>query len=243
MHSVRKFGTIGLLAVCAVLIASNAMGYTLVDPLTIAGLGMLPFAMSGEMDIKGLQDLINKQNEAYGEFVRKNDELLKAKAEGKAVADLQATVDTLNKSLSDLGKDMLELAKKGARPKKDGGIELTEAQVAYKAAFQQFLRKGEENGLSDLQVKAYNSASGPDGGYLIMPEMDTEIIRVVSTVSAIGRLACQVNIGTDTWKKVAKKSGMCPPCRRRCHRWRDQHPDLRRARVPRAHRRVRALGL
>lgn len=208
MHSVRKFGTIGLLAVCAVLIASNAMGYTLVDPLTIAGLGMLPFAMSGEMDIKGLQDLINKQNEAYGEFVRKNDELLKAKAEGKAVADLQATVDKLNQALSDVSKDMVELAKKSARPRHEGGPELTDAQVAYKSAFQQFLRKGDENGLAELQVKAYNSSSGPDGGYLIMPEMDTEIIRVVGVVSAIGRLSRQVTIGTDTWKKVAKKSGM-----------------------------------
>jgi HK97 family phage major capsid protein len=43
--------------------------------------------------------------------------------------------------------------------------------------------------LDALQRKAYNSGSGPDGAYLVLPEMDKEITRVVSVVSAIGRLA------------------------------------------------------
>ena len=38
MHRTRKFCTIGLLAVCAVLIGFNAMGHPLVDPMAIAGL-------------------------------------------------------------------------------------------------------------------------------------------------------------------------------------------------------------
>ena len=53
-----------------------------------------------------------------------------------------------------------------------------------------------------------NSGSGPDGGYLVLPEMDAEIIRVVGVTSAIGRLARNVTIGTDTFKKVAKTTGL-----------------------------------
>ena len=53
-----------------------------------------------------------------------------------------------------------------------------------------------------------NAGFGPDGGFLVLPEMDREILRVVGVTSAIGRLARQVTIGTDTYKKVAKTSGM-----------------------------------
>ena len=208
MHSTRKLFTLGLLAVCAVLIGFNAMGHPLLDPATIAGLGLVPFALAGEMDMKALQELVVKQGEAWGEFVRKNDELIKAKAEGKAVSDLQATVDKANGEISKLSADMVELAKKAARPAKDDGLQLTDAQVAYKQAFGAFLRKGQDNGLDDLQRKAYQSGSGPDGGYLVLPEMDSEITRVVGVVSAIGRLATTKTIGSDKLKKVVKKSGM-----------------------------------
>ena len=160
------------------------------------------------MDMSEIKSLIEKQGEAWGEFTRKNDELLKAKAEGKAVADLQATVDKLNGAFKSINDEVTEIAKKANRPQTDGGKQVTAEQAEYKQAFNKFLRKGDENGLAELQKKAYNSGSGPDGGYLVLPEMDAEIIRVVGVTSAIGRLARNVTIGTDTYKKVAKTAGM-----------------------------------
>ncbi len=158
------------------------------------------------MELNEIKSMLDKQGEAWGEFTRKNDELLKAKAEGKAVADLQGTVDKINGDLNKLNADIVEMAKKAARPGADGGQ--TAEQAEYKTAFSNFLRKGDENGLESLQRKAYNSGSGPDGGYLVLPEMDSEIVRVVGVVSAIGRLSRQVTIGTESWKKVVKTSGM-----------------------------------
>ena len=159
------------------------------------------------MDINEIKGLVDKQNEAWGEFTRKNDELIKAKADGKAVSDLQATVDKLNASFKSINDEVTEIAKKANRPATDGKSGSPE-KAAYKTAFQQFLRKGDDTGLADLQQKAYNSGSGPDGGYLVDEQMDTEILRVVSVTSAIGRLARNVTIGTDTFKKVAKTAGM-----------------------------------
>ena len=160
------------------------------------------------MDFNEIKSLLDKQGEAWGEFTRKNDELLKAKAEGKAVADLQATVDKINGEFKKLNDDLVEIAKKANRPGANGDSKGTPEQAEYKAAFGKFLRKGDENGLADLQRKAYNSGSGPDGAFLVLPEMDAEIIRVVGVTSAIGRLARNVTIGTDTFKKVAKTTGM-----------------------------------
>lgn len=204
----RNHLTFGLLAVVAVMAILAVAGHPMIPPEAIAGLGMLPL-MSGEIDMKEIKTLLDKQGEAWGEFTRKNDELLKAKAEGKAVADLQATVDKTNAELSKLNADIVEMAKKANRPQNgQSGTQLTQEQADYKSAFAGFLRKGDDNGLADLQRKAYNTGSGPDGGYLVLPEMDAEIIRVVGVTSAIGRLARQVTIGTDTFKKVAKTTGM-----------------------------------
>ena len=208
MKLTRKNLMFGLLAAVTLIAVASFLGYPIVPPEALAGLGALPFAMSGEIEMKDLKVMLDKQGEAWGEFTRKNDELLKAKADGKAVGDLQASVDKINGEFKKLNDDILELAKKANRPALGGKGEQTEDQVAYKAAFGTFLRKGDDNGLADLQRKAYNSGSGPDGGYLVLPEMDSEIIRVVGVTSAIGRLARNVTIGTDTFKKVAKKSGM-----------------------------------
>lgn len=204
----RNHLTIGFLAVVAVMALFAVAGHPLVNPELLAGIGMLPMAMSGEIELKDIKGLVEKQNEAWGEFTRKNDELLKAKAEGKAVSDLQATVDKLNASFKSINDEVTEIAKKANRPLNDGGKQITPEQAEYKQAFAKFLRKGDDNGLTDLQRKAYNSGSGPDGGYLVLPEMDTEIIRIVGVTSAIGRLARNVTIGTETFKKVAKTSGM-----------------------------------
>ena len=208
MKLTRQNITYGFLAIVALVAIASVLGHPVVPPEALAGLGMIPFAMSGEIEMKDLKVMLDKQAEIHGEFMRKNDELIKSKADGKAVGDLQATVDKINADFKKLSDGMLELSKKSNRLALDGKGHLTEDQVAYKTAFGAFLRKGDDNGLADLQRKAYNSGSGPDGGYLVLPEMDSEIIRVVGVTSAIGRLARNVTIGTDTFKKVAKKSGM-----------------------------------
>lgn len=208
MQLTRKHFTFGLIAVLAVMAVFALTGSPLVPPEVLASMGLVPMAMSGEIEIKDIKNLLDQQGEAWGEFTRKNDELLKAKAEGKAVADLQATVDRINGELSKLNADIVEIAKKANRPTANGASEVTAEMAEYKTAFGNFLRKGDENGLAELQRKAMNAGSGPDGGFLVLPEMDREILRVVGVTSAIGRLARQVTIGTDTYKKVAKTSGM-----------------------------------
>ena len=167
------------------------------------------------MEMKELQDLLQKQNEAYGEFVRKNDELLKAKADGKTVADLQATVDKINADLTKFNSDLVEMAKKANRPGTGGDTKgLTPEQQEYKAAVSTFIRTGKSTeDLTALHrkaygVKAYNSSSVPDGGIFITTEMDTAILELVRKGSAIATLARQVTVGTDMWKKRVKTSGM-----------------------------------
>ena len=53
-----------------------------------------------------------------------------------------------------------------------------------------------------------NSGSDPDGGYLVLPEMDEEIDRIAENVSAMFRLADVKTIKSAKYEKMVKTSGM-----------------------------------
>lgn len=160
------------------------------------------------MEIKDVVDLIEKQGIAWEEFKRTNDAMIKAKADGASVADLQAKLERINADLEAQRKSLEEIAKKAQRPGAVGAEELTSEQVEYKAAFGKFLRKGQEGNLAELQKKAMNTGSDPDGGYVVLPEMDRTIDRVAPTISAMFRLANVVTIGTARYQKLVKTSGL-----------------------------------
>lgn len=71
------------------------------------------------MELKDIAQTLQEQGEAFEAFKSANDQLVKAKAEGKAVADLEAKVKTLSDALdtlSDAKAAIEELQKKANRP-------------------------------------------------------------------------------------------------------------------------------
>ncbi len=206
----RTLQNLIVFAVAGLCAVASAFGIPILSPEAVAGLALIGVAGEIEgVEVKELQGLIQRQNEAWGEMMRKNDALLAAKADGKAVGDLQASIATLQTEFKSINDTVVELAKAGARRLIEGGkASLTEAQLEYKDALNRWIRKGDDTGLLDLQKKAYNSGSNPDGGYLIMPEMDSEMTRVVGVVSALGSVIRQQTIGTSTYKKIVKTTGM-----------------------------------
>lgn len=158
------------------------------------------------MDLKQIAETIESQGKAWGEFQKTNDELLKAKADGKSVSDLQAKLDLINSDLNKFSSTLAEIEKKAGRPNSQS--DMTQEQEEHKKAFNMFLRKGNDSGLHEIQKKAMNSISDPDGGYLVLPEMDMMIDRVAPTISSMFRLANVVTIGTNQWKKLVKTSGL-----------------------------------
>lgn len=194
-----------LLAIICLFIA-QALGYTAsADELTAGGLML---AGIGDIELKDINDLLTKQGQVFEEFKTKNDERLKAiESKGWAPADLTEQVGRLNDAMSKLDKEILEIQKKANRIGQ-GASDLTDEQKEYKDAFNKYLRKGQDHGLADLQCKAMNTGSDPDGGYLVLPEMDMIIDRVVPTISAMARLAKTVTIGSARYEKLVKTSGL-----------------------------------
>jgi HK97 family phage major capsid protein len=193
-----------ILAIIGVFIA-QAFGYTAsAEELTTGGLML---AGIGEIELKDINDLLQKQGSAFEEFKKANDERLKAiEAKGYAPADLTEKVDRINADLQKFDKELLEIAKKSNRHNVGDGED--NGREEFKSALDQFARKGDLNGLLDIHKKSMNSGSDPDGGFLILPYLDGVIERVVPVVSALARLANTVQIGTQKYVKLTKTSGM-----------------------------------
>jgi HK97 family phage major capsid protein len=163
----RKSITLAFVAVMALACGAAFAGYPVLNylpPEAVAALGALggmPFAMSGEVTLLEVKKVIEDQGKAFDEFKKANDELIKAKAEGKAVADLEAKVATLQANLdkyADLKEALEELQKKANRPdpgtdnaSKAAAEELKSFNIAARADYQS---KGRTYG-GDMDAKTY----------------------------------------------------------------------------------------
>jgi HK97 family phage major capsid protein len=88
------------------------------------------------------------------------------------------------------------------------GIEADPDRQEHASAFNRWFRKGVDNGLADLEVKAkLTTQSDPDGGYLVPEETEAGIDRVLGTVSTIRSLSRVISISTDTYKKLVNMGG------------------------------------
>lgn len=111
-------------------------------------------------------------------------------------------ITTLNKALNDANAVIAAMRVGGA------GEQADPDKREHADAFNRWFRRGVDNGLADLEVKAkLTTQSDPDGGYLVPEEMETTIDRVLGTVSTIRSLARVVTISTDTYKKLVNMGG------------------------------------
>lgn len=160
------------------------------------------------MDLSELKSILEDQGRAFEEFKRTNDQLIKAKADGKAVGDIETKLAKINDDLgkiADLKAAIQEVEKKLNRPGAAGNDDPVKAE--HKQAFGKFLRKGVEDGLGELQQKAYNITTDEDGGFAVPEELDREILDLLVDVSPIREIATVRSIGGAEYKKLVNKHG------------------------------------
>lgn len=164
----RQNLTLAFCAMLAVAALAAFAGYPLVNylpPEVLAGLaaaGAMPFVASGEVTLLEVKNILDGQGKAFDEFKKANDDLIKAKAEGKAVADLEAKVATLSDELDkfdELKAVIDDLQKKANRPQNDveakSAAALAEETKSFNIALRaDFQMKGKTHP-GDLSVEAY----------------------------------------------------------------------------------------
>ena len=76
----------------------------------------------------------------------------------------------------------------------------------YKKSLDLYLKGGRDL-MSPDEIKAAQIGNDPSGGYLVTPEIDYEITRVVTNLGAMRSLATVRSIGSSSLTKVAQTSG------------------------------------
>lgn len=157
------------------------------------------------VDIKDVELVAQELKGNFDEFTKKNDKRLDAiEAEKGKLAE---TVDTLNGKLSELDSLKSALEEELAAAKRPGGGKGSKEATEHKAGWVQFVRKGKDDGLAELEQKAMQTVTDPDGGYAVPEELDRNIISALKN-EVVMRAECNViSMGTPNYKKLVNKGG------------------------------------
>ncbi len=166
-------------------------------------------------EIKGVPETVtaafDEFMEAFEAFKDVNDRRL-GEIEQKLSADVvtRDKMDRINRAMDEQKKVLDQMLLKKARPALGSGQgrELSPEAEEHKAAFDAYVRRGDEAGLRELEAKAFSATTGADGGYLVPPETDNEIGRRVSVVSPMRALSTVRTVSTSVLKKPFATAGL-----------------------------------
>lgn len=140
----------------------------------------------------------------FEEFKSVNDQRLEAITQEKG--KLAGQVETLNSKLSELDNLKTNLENELAEFKRPAGG--NKQATAHKEAFARFIRKGDDQGLAELEQKAMQTGVDADGGYAVPEELNTDILSKLRD-EVVMRQECNViTVGTPDWKKLTNNGGI-----------------------------------
>jgi HK97 family phage major capsid protein len=151
--------------------------------------------------------------EAFEAFKDVNDRRL-GEIEQKLTADVvtRDKMERVNRAVDEQKKLLDQLVLKKARPPLGSsqglGRELSPEAEEHKAAFDAYVRRGEDGGLRELEAKAFSGSVAADGGYLVPPETDTEIGRRISIASPMRALSTVRTVSSAVLKKPFAATGL-----------------------------------
>jgi len=179
------------------------------------------------MELKEVKDLIEKQGQAWEEFKKTNDAAIQAKADGKAIGDLEAKLAALNEALD---KVQTKLSRPGVLATKSEDRQSPEAE-AYKAAFMNWVRNpsdperrtalqlrarelrkvetkagGDEDGFETRAAQTVTS-TGSAGGFALPEIIERQIQRLSVDISPIRQIATVRTVGSPDYKELFDING------------------------------------
>ena len=157
-----------------------------------------------------LKSLIEQQGKAFDEFKKANDARLDAIEKGQGHAELDAKVDKIGSELDKLGAVIDDIQKKANRAAAPSAEDEAKAfNAEHKAAFDKWMRKGDESGLESLRERktAINVGTPSEGGYAVPIEQDRDIMRLVQDMSPMRQVCRVVSCSTEDYRKMINLGG------------------------------------
>lgn len=157
------------------------------------------------VDHKDVSEVAKELKSSFEEFQKKNDKRIDAIESEKG--KLAESVDTLNGKLSELDELKSSLEAELAAVKRPGGSVANKDVAEHKSAFELFVRKGKDDGLAELEQKAMQIGSDPDGGYAVPEELDRTIISALRDEVVMRQECNVVPVGTPNYKRLVNMGG------------------------------------
>ncbi|OCG71919.1 capsid protein [Gilliamella sp. Occ3-1] len=156
------------------------------------------------VDQKDVELVAQEIKNQFEQFKATNDKRLDAISQEKSA--LAERVETLNGKLSELDnvKNVLENELKEVKRPAGGNKQAS----AHKEAFAMFIRKGDEQGLAELERKAMQTGVDTDGGFAVPEELNTDILAALRDEVVMRQECTVMTVGTPDWKKLTSKGGI-----------------------------------
>jgi HK97 family phage major capsid protein len=140
---------------------------------------------------------------AFDAFKETNDRRLALEEKRAGDVLIDEKLARIDAAMDAQARRLDEIALKAARPLLGGDrhVQRTASMLEHKQAFDAYVRSGESAGLRTLEMKAMSIGSNADGGYLVPPEVETEIGKRLATISPIRSIAGVRTISSNVYKK------------------------------------------
>jgi len=146
---------------------------------------------------------------AFEAFRETNDERL-AQIEQRMASDVvtEEKLSRIDRALDETKRRVDRALLDQSRPRLSAETKQDDhARREHKEAFRAYMRTGDSSGLKALEEKAMSGTSGPDGGYLVTPAAETDILRRMANISPIRSIATVREISTSTYRKAFSTTG------------------------------------
>ena len=156
---------------------------------------------------------------AFDDFARTFDAFRSANDERLAEIETRLSADVvteekltridaaLDEAKRRLDRVQLDRARPALGGSDRGGSAADPVVAEHKAAFDTYVRAGEAAGLKRLEAKALSAGSGPDGGYLVPPSVETEVLTRLAKLSPIRAVSSVRTISTGLYKRAFSTAG------------------------------------
>ncbi|MCO6186693.1 phage major capsid protein [Rhizobium sp. L1K21] len=169
--------------------------------------------MTAAPEIKAVPETMNAAFDefmsAFETFKETNDrrlEELSKKMSADALTDEK--LERINKAMDEQKRVLDHLALKKARPALGRSSVHAIDAIEHKQAFENYIRRGDESGLKEIEAKALSAGTGADGGYTVPDEVDSEIGRRLAAISPVRALATVRQVSSNVLKKPFAVDGM-----------------------------------
>ena len=155
-------------------------------------------------------------NAAFGDFHRAfeafretNDERL-AQIEQRMASDVvtEDKLSRIDRALDETKRRLDRALLDQSRPRLQAEARQDDqGQREHKAAFRAYMRSGDSAGLRLIEEKGMSTGSNADGGYLVTPAAETEILRRMANISPVRAIATVREISTTSYRKAFSTAG------------------------------------